>query len=38
MKKICSAVNFVLGNDVTDVSDKQVKNAFCKARFEDEDK
>lgn len=38
MKKICSAVNFVLGNDVTNVSDKQVKNAFCKARFEDEDK
>lgn len=37
MKKICSAVNFVLGNDVTNVSDKQVKNAFCKAKFMDED-
>lgn len=33
MKKICSAVNSVLGNDVTDVSDKRLLDAFCKAKF-----
>ena len=38
MKKICSAVNIVLGNDMTDLSDKQVKDAFCKAKFVDEEK